>query len=288
MSLKSIFNKDFQKEIFNKSKTSNFSNLSDNQNNNSKIKLKENNFSDINSTKNKTQTKKIYSKFKIEQIPNFKKNTTKNSGHFSKINKYKSNISNNIKSSEMQRFYSIKTLEKTIQQKIIDISMQIEKESSLIREKTNKINLSLFIKKKLGVESDIDNSSFTSKKKFMKKENNKSFIENNKKINLSTKIEENELKNYQTCTFSKYKNNKRKKEKFRVIFKKKILYDSFDSEEEEEIEQFFISPNNIFILFIDILIIISTLFNMIYTPFYISTLKCFCYPMNKSYKLYIL
>ena len=188
----------------------------------------------------------------------------------------------------MQRFYSIKTLEKTIQQKIIDISMQIEKESSLIREKTNKINLSLFIKKKLGVESDIDNSSFTSKKKFMKKENNKSFIENNKKINLSTKIEENELKNYQTCTFSKYKNNKRKKEKFRVIFKKKILYDSFDSEEEEEIEQFFISPNNIFILFIDILIIISTLFNMIYTPFYISTLKCFCYPMNKSYKLYIL
>ena len=169
--------------------------------------------------------------------------------------------------------------------------MQIERESSLIREKTNKINISLFIKKKLGVESDEDNSSFTPKIKVRKKGKNKSFTENCPKINLSTKLDEYELKNYPSCiNFSKGKNKKRKKEKYRVLFKKKIIYDSFDSEEEEEKEQFFFSPNNEIILFIDTLIIISTVFNIVYTPFYISTLKCFCYPIinHINYIYYII
>ena len=55
-----------------------------------------------------------------------------------------------------------------------------------------------------------------------------------------------------------------------------MIYESFDSEEQEELEHFFISPNNIIILIIDALIIISTIFYLIYTPFYLSSLKCFC------------
>ena len=55
-----------------------------------------------------------------------------------------------------------------------------------------------------------------------------------------------------------------------------MIYDSIDSEEQEELEHFFISPDNKIILMIDALIIISTIFYLIYTPFYLSSLQCFC------------
>ena len=51
-----------------------------------------------------------------------------------------------------------------------------------------------------------------------------------------------------------------------------MIYDSFDSEEQEELEHFFISPNNKIILTIDALTIISTILYLIYTPFYLSSL----------------
>ena len=63
----------------------------------------------------------------------------------------------------MNRNSSIKTLEKDIQQKIIDISIKIERESEDIlgeqagEPNNNKINLSAFIKKKIGTESEFEN-----------------------------------------------------------------------------------------------------------------------------------
>ena len=60
----------------------------------------------------------------------------------------------------------------------------------------------------------------------------------------------------------------------------KIEFNSFeDNESENEAENtgLFISPDNKFILFFDILIIISTLIVAIYNPYYISTMKFFCF-----------
>ena len=274
------------------SKNSFFSKMSEIQSNNSKILFKENNNSDSNSIKKKNNTKKIYSKFKIEQIKvnqnsNFNKNYTKYSAYLPRKSKHRLTVSNS-KPPQFEKFFTMKTLEKNIQQKIIDISMAIEKESSLIREQSNKTNYSLFIMKKLGMESDFDGSSFISKNtvSFQKNDKNKSF---SKKISFelspTSAIDEIRFKDSPSCkVFSKSKKKKRKKERYRVLFKKKIVYDSFDSEEEEEIEQFFISPDNIFMQIVDFLIIISTLFNMIYTPFYLSKMNCTCSPMIKILK----
>ena len=71
--LKNIHNKEFQRDVLNKSKTSNFINISEDHSDNSKIKFKDNNHSDINPIKNKIRTKLLYSKFKLEKIPKFKK-----------------------------------------------------------------------------------------------------------------------------------------------------------------------------------------------------------------------
>ena len=283
--MKNKLNSDFIIPTLNKSKTSIISKLSENQSSNSKLALKDNNYSDINSIKSKNVVKNTFSKFKIDQISNYRKNKTKISANLYKRKKRKSNFSYNPKTLQTEKLFSMKTLEKNIQQKIIDISMRIEKESSLLREETHKLNASLFIKKKLGKDSEIEQSSFLSKNNLslQRKEKNKSFSMK-KKLNydFSPKIGDKDWREYHSFVFfSKYKKKKNKKEIFRNLFKKIILYDSFDSEEEEEIENFYISPNNKLILIIDLLVILSTIFNMIFTPYLLSNTKCFCSPKIK-------
>ena len=275
----------------NTSNISFLSKVSEIQSNNSRVLLKEKTCSDINSLKKRNKTKKIFSKFKIEQIksnqsPKFKKNYTKYSAFLRKSYKYKSNT-NSIHSPKMEKYFTMKTLEKNIQQKIIDISLMIEKESSLLREKSNKMNVSLFIKKKLGMESDIEGSSFISKNNvnFRGNDKNKSF--SNRKMIADTSPtaggEDIIQLNNTSLVFTKIRKKRKKKERYRVLLKKSMVYDSFDSDEAEELDQFFISLNNPLILIIDFLIILSTLFNFVYFPFYLSNIKCFCSPM----KLYV-
>ena len=269
----------------NTSNNSFLSKMSEIQSSNSRVLLKEKTCSDINSIKNRNKTKKIFSRFKIDQMksnqePTFKKNYTKYSAFRRKSNKFKSNI---IISPE--KFFSMKALEKIIQQKIVDISLTIEKESSLLREKSNKTNISLFIKRKLGMESDYEGSSFISKNNvvFRGNEKNKSFSQR-KMISVTSPTAAGEdIPQDTSLILKKFRKKRKKKDKFRVLLKKPIVYDSFDSDEAEELDQFFISPNNPLILILDSLIIISTIFNSVYNPFYLSNIKCFCSPM----KLYI-
>ena len=284
--IKNKLNKLFQESNLDTSKVSIYSKGSDYQSNNAKKALKGNNYSDINTPKNKKQAIKIYSKLKIDQIHNFKKKKQRNSSYLFRKNMNHS-ITNITKSPKQKqkhipKHFSMKTLERSIQQKILDISMKIEEESVLLKEKTNKINLSLFIKQKLGrEESNYNNSSSTMKDIIdIKRNKNKTFIEKKINLDISPKIDDNnKMRKHPSCIFFSKLKKKTKKEKFRVLTKKKIVYDSFDSEEVEELEQFFISPNNKIILIIDSLIIISTIFNIIYTPFYLSNIQCFCSPI---------
>ena len=311
--IKNKLNKDFQVIHLNKSKTSILSKNSDNQSSNSKLGLKENNNSDVTPIRVKNVPKSSFAKCRIEQISNFRNNNKtrysasvykrnsvnlfkrnsanlfkRNSANLYKRNKQKYHLSwTTLNSLSTEKLFSMKTLEKNIQQKIIDISMKIEKEStSIINEDkdTPKINASLFIKKKLGLDSDVDQSSFVSKNNLsnQKKKMNKSSFTNPKKkrkmYDFSLKAGDKETKEYHSfMLLSKSKKKKRRKEKFRNLLQKNNLYDSFDSEEEEEIQNFFISPDNKVILIIDLLIIIYTLFNMILTPYLLSNTKCFCF-----------
>lgn len=81
----------------NTSNNSFLSKMSEIQSSNSRVLLKEKTCSDINSIKNRNKTKKIFSRFKIDQMksnqePTFKKNYTKYSAFRRKSNKFKSNI----------------------------------------------------------------------------------------------------------------------------------------------------------------------------------------------------
>ena len=175
--IKNKLNKDFQVIHLNKSKTSILSKNSDNQSSNSKLGLKENNNSDVTPIRVKNVPKSSFAKCRIEQISNFRNNNKtrysasvykrnsvnlfkrnsanlfkRNSANLYKRNKQKYHLSwTTLNSLSTEKLFSMKTLEKNIQQKIIDISMKIEKEStSIINEDkdTPKINASLFIKKK--------------------------------------------------------------------------------------------------------------------------------------------
>ena len=206
---------------------------SDNQCSSSKLVIKNFNYTEVYPIKNKNINKKRSSKFKLDQskldqVPNIKK-------HLSKPNifptiKYlnKSNHISNIKSPKMNRHSSIKTLEKDIQQKIIDISMKIEQEISDIlgEPNNNKNNLSTFIKKKIGSESEFENSSFLSKNKIIQSyKRHKSFTGKNLKFE---QLAEGINFNNKSHCISNSKFRKTKKEAFRRLFQKKIVYDSFD------------------------------------------------------------
>jgi len=68
---------------------------------------------------------------------------------------------------------------------------------------------------------------------------------------------------------------------YRKLVKTKILYDSFDDSEsgnENNKEGYYLSPKSLFIKIFDFLIIFSNLFIISFNPYYISTMKCFCYP----------
>ena len=68
---------------------------------------------------------------------------------------------------------------------------------------------------------------------------------------------------------------------YRKIVRTKILYDSFEdneSDNENERQGFFLSPYGIFIKSFDFLMSISTLIIVIFNPYYLSIMKCFCFP----------
>ena len=187
---------------------------------------------------------------------------------------------------------SLKFIEKNIKNRLLDISMQIEKEENIscINQRDNNLNISTLIKNKIDGESEISSPKnrlsvnfIRTKKKFSEVKNFKLEIsDNNSKNNLS-KNEVHQINSFQKVINKKNNEN----DKFRVLLQKNILYDSFNSEEEKENEEerFFISPVGNFVLIFDSLIIIFSLFDIVYTPFRLSNIDGFCSPQNKCINL---
>ena len=66
-------------------------------------------------------------------------------------------------------------------------------------------------------------------------------------------------------------------EKFRLISRKKMLYDSLDDEELIEdaiIENFYLEPNSILVIIVDTLVLLWTFWNIIYKPLYLVLNNC--------------
>ena len=254
-----------------------FNEQSENQSSNIKLKSNKFNYTEITPQRKVKIAKNRNSRFKIEQslakLSTFQKKSKKKNSLSVQKNLLKQKYISNLKSPKIDNNSSLKNLEKDIQQKIIDISMKIERESSLTNGDNKSIlNISYFIKKKLGQESEIESSSYFSRIRKNQKKRNISF--NGKKIIMSS-LSDGQNHNNKSYSFPIKKFRKPKKNKFRKLFKKKLIYDSFDSEEElDEMENFFISPENIFIRIFDLLISITSLCNVIYFPYYLSNIKC--------------
>ena len=70
-----------------------------------------------------------------------------------------------------------------------------------------------------------------------------------------------------------------KEQRYRNLQRKGYVYDSFDDEEnilDEEIYSFFIKPESSFIIFFDFLITISSVYYLIYIPYFLGSNKIFC------------
>ena len=154
---------------------------------------------------------------------------------------------------------SLKFIEKNIKNKILDISMKIEKEENLTSViKDNNLNLSTLVLKQ--IEGDYG------------------YITNGKKLKSKTFKNDLNMSNSKINLISTAKVYNLKADKYRVLLQKNILYDSLNSEEDKENEDdgFYISPKSKFVLIFDFLIIIFCLFDIIYTPYNLSKINSFC------------
>jgi len=183
---------------------------------------------------------------------------------------------------------SIKILEKTIINKILDISMRIEKEDNFLtgvnNKENNNLNLSALVLN--NIEGDTDNSFLS---KSLLSNNNKLRLKKESKLDLSKSSANSKLSLVSKNEKSILKPPLKGPEKYRVLIKKNMMYDSFNSEEEKEEEEdrFYISPKSNFVLIFDLLIIIFSLFDIIYTPQRLSKIDGFCtLPNNKIMYIY--
>ncbi len=71
---------------------------------------------------------------------------------------------------------------------------------------------------------------------------------------------------------------KKKKDKYRVLTRKKYVYDSLDDEEYDDEEDYskVITPESKFLLFLDLLISLSVLYDICYIPYYLAYDRNFC------------
>ena len=216
-------------------------------------------------------------------------------------------------SSKNSRDFTIKYLEKYIKQKIIDMSHKIGKEEDI---KCIVHNKTAIFSKKYFPEIINDNSSFISNKKesikrlndFFSVKKSSTFMKNFKKRRLSdfspkskqemnTSITEKKFKNDNPVSVINFDVKKEKHKKLierihRKIEIKKRIYDSLDDDSddinEKDERKFYILPDNIFALSFDGIIILCSLFDKIYTPYYLSSITCFCnQDRNTIKKIYL-
>ena len=151
-----------------------------------------------------------------------------------------------------------KLIEKNIQNKILDISMEITKKSLFDSKLSN-------------------NDSYTKKTKKPKKSmSSKKAIQINKKSSRlkTTLLKSLSIKSHETSAFIVLK--EQQLDKIRKITKKKVLYDSLaedESDENVEEDDSGLNPRSIFIDIFDCILLLTSLFSLFYIPYRLAKTK---------------
>ena len=268
----------------------NLDDLSITKHSKSKLILKELNNSTINTQEKKFKSRKHLFKCKIFPSINLNENDFLSpSPSFKKNNRL--NINPNFFSATNISKNSIcmKSLEKDIQQKILNLSMKIETDSSIVGvPANNNFKLSTLIKKKINLNFDNKDSKsiFSPINRRKPKNSPKEYFnpdksEKKKEIGFTPPKENNFTKNFTKRKTKRFKINNMA---YRKLMRRKMVYDSFDSEEEEDFEGIFIPLNTLSIQIFDLLIIISCIIHIIFTPYFISNIKSYHISNQKFYK----
>ena len=258
--------------------------FSDKYNNSQKIKESQfksfsSNISNYQSLSPKNRTKirlnQLRKKVEFSDISssNLKLSYKKNNYSNSSIPKIMKPFSFSPKKCKTSKFLSIKKIENYIKQKIVDISMKLGNGDLDLSEFENNncnsvtmpsVQVSKIIKK---AESGLESSSPASNRRGDKI-----------KIVLGKKILNNENRKKE---YIKKMNEKI----YRKIEKKNIVYDSVDDSDffhERDKLGFYFSSDSIFALIFDSSIFLCTTFDVIYTPFRLSLVLCFCMNFTKK------
>ena len=187
---------------------------------------------------------------------------------------------------------SIRKIEENIKQKIFEMSMRIDLEnnnSEIDNNITQKIssNISNYSKK-----FDNDSKIIRIRKNMSSSENTNSFIHRKISSEKSFSAKSSGIGIKNSSSFSKYskkqiKNKIKNKYVFRFIERKKLVYDSIEDDGDYLIncnEGFYIPINSNFLFVFDFVVIVCALFDIIYTPYNLSNIKCFCDDLSNIVK----
>ena len=162
------------------------------------------------------------------------------------IIKLNQNINNEINFIQLKK--RISQLKKKIKQKYSSKSIKsykIEGEGSPVRSLRER-RPNIVIDDSFSISQNLDSSSYISNK--IKNVSNKT--NSNSEIKLGKVYDEN---------------------KYRYIVRRNCLYDSIDDEEyNDEIIDYYITPNSLFIKIFDILILFSSIFSFVFVPYFLS------------------
>ena len=226
--------------------------------------LKFNSFEDLN-IRNKDQKKS--NSFVFKKTSSFIKRINRNSQILNINNKKKHSIGNSKFNLDLNT--NILNRSKEMRNKDMEstyIGYLNELEILKINENIqNDVNF-LQLKKKISKLK----KTMKRKSKCLSRENSEENKEKNSNTHKSNKSI-NEFFGKRNLNFSIDKKAKDKKEKFRILEKRKSVYDSFDDEEykEEEID-YYIPPDSWYIMLFDSLLFLSSLIYLIFFPYLLS------------------
>ena len=126
-------------------------------------------------------------------------------------------------------------------------------------------------------EKEKNNEKLNNQSSVKKLSDDSSFLEDSK---IENKNNENDVSMNKKKDLKRTKNINYKEKKYRILEIKKLVYDSFDDDEIMEddllnVNIIYISPDDIFIIIFDYVIILLTLYSLIFIPIIISSHICF-------------
>ena len=182
----------------------------------------------------------------------------------------KNNILNNNNNNNKLEQNNNPMLEHLNEIEIMKINNNIHNDVNFLQLKNKISKLKKSFQLRYSVVERIKNINSTKLVNSSSKENSNE--ESNNKKNINNNIQSNKIKKRQSVKKEKkMKSTRNKSDKYRILVKKNLIYDSFDDEEgiDEGID-YYISPNSFYIKIFDLLLFFASIFYFIFVPYFMS------------------